>query len=118
VSFEGVTIEQALIVVKPGVMGNVDAVLAVAGGRAFMVTGNGSVFAALIERSLAAVALMDKTRRLRQCHRDRRSPESLLCALCAPLGDLCGEARWSGRHRRLGLRGSLAPPLFVAQSHF
>src|SRR5690349_20791805 len=57
---------------------------------------------------------------LRSIHsdRDRRSQQNLLCALCAPLCELCGESRWLRRHRRLGLGDSPATPIFVAVPHF
>src|SRR5689334_21749744 len=51
-------------------------------------------------------------------HRDRRSPEFLLCALCVLLGELCVKSRWLRRHRRSGLGGSVAALIFVSVSHF
>ena len=52
------------------------------------------------------------------CCNATRSPESLLCAFCTPLGELCVESRWLGRHQRCGLGALLGTPLFVATPLF
>ena len=46
--FPLLVIEQALIVLKPGLIGNIDGVMALTEGRSFMVTGNGKVFVVLV----------------------------------------------------------------------
>jgi len=59
-------------------------------------------------RSSATPPQMKRVTSLLQPRRGHRPQQTLLCALCAPLCELCVEARWSRHHRRLTFSTSRA----------